>query len=131
MEKTIKKFLRNSELLKILDFDFQYLVPADMSEESAREFKSRKCRCSILKALEQYCASKYSDLFSAHCGNCTIYIDGWEGEAAAYLELHGPEFIIAHTEGLTFDEEEDPTPIMGIDVHWKKLTLSQNFTIQK
>ena len=129
-KKRIIQFLPNKELMKVLDFNFYYLTPVKGTDYVMQETLHHKC--SILEALQYYCKSPHADLFSSHCSNCKIFIDGHNGEAAAYLSIFGgPEFIIAHTEGLTFDEEENSIPVMGVDIHCGNLSLSPKFVIQK
>ena len=114
----MKQLLKNSELQKLRTFEFRYWD----------EPKAIKVKCSILKAIDYYRRSASADLFVAYCGNCTIYIDGFNHEAAAYLAFkNGPEFIIAASDNLEF---EDGPVQLGIDVHFHNLTLSPDFHIE-
>lgn len=117
----MKKYLRNSELQKLLEFEFHYWD----------EPKAIRTKCSILKAMEYFRRSPSADLFIARCSNCTIYIDGSnkDKDAAAYLAFkNGPEFIVAATDNLEF---EDGPVIFGTDVHIGKTMLSPEFKIIK
>lgn len=113
----MKKYLKNSELQRVLPFEFHYM-----------DCKPIMINCSILKAMDYYRRSPSADLFVARCSNCTIYIDGCNKESAAYLAFkNGPEFIIAATDNLKFD---DGPVIFGVDIHIGKTKLSSEFKIK-